>query len=89
MLRKTSVASAAIAFAMTGAALFGGTALANSDDGVYNTGGAGGDGGNGTASCLVPIGVSLGAIMGEGGDVSQCNAAGGAGAAGGAATAEY
>jgi hypothetical protein len=88
-MRKTSVASAVAAFALTGAALFGGAAMANDADDVYNVGGAGGRGGDPKVECFVPIGVSAGAIIGKGGDVSQCNAAGGAGGAGGAATADY
>jgi hypothetical protein len=51
------------------------------DDYVGGNGGAGGDA---SSQCLIPIGVSLGALVGNGGDVSQCNAAGGAGGAGGA-----
>jgi hypothetical protein len=93
MSRKTRVLSAAVAFALTGAALFGGAAMAGGGKGhnggnggkahPVNTGGAGGAGGDANAQCLIPIGVSLGALVGSGGDVSQCNAAGGAGGAGG------
>jgi hypothetical protein len=93
MLRKTRVVSTAAAFALTGAMLFGGAAMASGGHGHHgtmgapseteNTGGAGGAGGNATAQCLIPIGVSLGALVGSGGDVSQCNAGGGAGGAGG------
>jgi hypothetical protein len=53
---------------------------------IKNTAGDGGDGGNADAKCLIPIGISAGALFGKGGDVAQCNAAGGAGGAGGAAT---
>jgi hypothetical protein len=81
MLRKTSVAAAVIAFATAGSALFGGAALA---DEFTNTGGAGGAGGQSQAQCLIPIGASVGAIIGAGGPVSQCNSVGGAGGAGGA-----
>lgn len=88
-MRKTSVASAVAAFALTGAALFGGAAMAGGHDDVYNTGGAGGSGGNAATDCFLPVGVSVGALIGQGGDVSQCNATGGAGGAGGAANADY
>jgi hypothetical protein len=83
--RKAAIAS--VAFATVGSTLFGGAALAADD--VTNAGGPGGRGGDPKVECFVPIGVSLGAIVGQGGDVSQCNAAGGAGGAGGAATADY
>jgi hypothetical protein len=73
----------AAAFALTGAALFGGAAMAGGHDHVDNTGGAGGAGGSATSQCLIPIGASVGALVGQGGDVSQCNASGGAGGAGG------
>jgi hypothetical protein len=91
MLRKTRVMSAAAAFALTGAVLFGGAAMAGDGDGHDDfTGGAGGAGGDATAQCLIPIGVSLGALVGQGGDVTQCNAVGGDGGAGGAgASASY
>jgi hypothetical protein len=80
--RKTAITVAA--FAMVGSTLFGGAALA----GGYgygqqeNVGGPGGSGGNANSQCLIPIGLSLG-ILGQGGDVSQCNANGGPGGAGG------
>lgn len=83
MLRKTRVASVAAAFALTGAAMFGGAAMAGGHGHVDNTGGPGGAGGSATSQCLIPIGASVGALVGQGGDVSQCNAAGGAGGAGG------
>jgi hypothetical protein len=82
MLRKTSVVSAAAAFALAGAALFGGAAMAGGHDDVNNIGGPGGAGGDANANCLIPIGVSAG-VLGQGGDVAQCNAGGGAGGAGG------
>ena len=92
--RKTAIA--AVAFATVGSTLFGGTALANDDNGDHrsddkkvNAGGHGGAGGDGDAKCLIPIGVSLGLVKGVGGDVSQCNAAGGPGGTGGGATADY
>lgn len=90
MLRKTRVVSAAAAFALTGAALFGGAAMAGGGHGHGHghdddyVGGAGGAGGNASSECVLPIGVSVGALIGSGGDVSQCNATGGAGGAGGA-----
>ncbi|MHA6621334.1 hypothetical protein [Pseudonocardia sp. DLS-67] len=83
MLRKTRVVSAAAAFALTGMALFGGAAMAGGHGHFDNTGGAGGAGGDASSQCLIPVGVSLGALVGSGGDVSQCNAGGGAGGAGG------
>jgi hypothetical protein len=84
--RKTAIA--AVAFATIGSAMFGGAALAGDNGGhgggdeVTNAGGPGGAGGDANANCLIPIGVSLG-LVGQGGDVSQCNATGGAGGAGG------
>jgi hypothetical protein len=80
--RKSAIGVAA--FAMVGSTLFGGAALA----GGYgygtteNTGGPGGSGGPANSQCLIPIGISIG-ILGQGGDVSQCNATGGAGGTGG------
>jgi hypothetical protein len=85
----------AVAFAMVGSTVFGGAALANGKDHkdhkdgkkdvtVTNTGGAGGPGGQSQAQCLIPIGASVGALIGVGGPVSQCNSTGGAGGAGGA-----
>ena len=89
--RKAAVA--AVAFATVGATLFGGAALAgghghNGYDDASNTGGPGGGGGDAATKCFLPIGISLG-LLGEGGDVSQCNATGGEGGAGGPATADY
>jgi hypothetical protein len=88
-MRKSKVLTSAAAFALVGTALFGGAAMAGGPDDVSNAGGAGGPGGGAATECLVPIGVSAGLIIGKGGDVSQCNAAGGAGGAGGAANADY
>jgi hypothetical protein len=91
-MRKTSVASAVAAFALAGTALFGGAAMAGGHGGhddVFNSGGAGGSGGNAATDCFLPVGVSVGALIGQGGDVAQCNAAGGAGGAGGGANADY
>src|SRR5690606_26199035 len=85
LLRKTRVAAAAAAFALAGTLLFGGAAMAGGHGGHDDyVGGAGAAGGDASSQCLIPIGVSLGALVGNGGDVSQCNAAGGAGGAGGA-----
>jgi hypothetical protein len=54
-----------------------------SDGGSHdNDGGNGGNGGAANANCGVPIGISAG-VVGQGGDNSQCNATGGAGADGG------
>jgi hypothetical protein len=90
--RKAAVA--AVAFATVGSTLFGGAALAggnghNGYDDASNTGGPGGGGGDASTTCFLPIGISLGALLGQGGDVSQCNATGGEGGAGGPATADY
>jgi hypothetical protein len=78
-----------VAFAMVGSTLFGGAALAGGygHDSTEYTGGPGGPGGAANSQCLIPIGISLG-ILGEGGDVSQCNANGGVGGTGGPG-AEY
>jgi hypothetical protein len=90
--RKTAIA--AVAFATVGSTLFGGAALAgghggyNGYDDASNAGGPGGGGGDATTSCFLPIGISLG-VLGQGGDVSQCNAAGGEGGVGGPGTADY
>ncbi|HEY1969767.1 MAG TPA: hypothetical protein VGH89_17565 [Pseudonocardia sp.] len=97
-LRRAVVASAATAFAAGASVLFGGVANAGGLDhagwggwgghdhgwhhGTHGTGGNGGNGGAANANCAVPIGISAG-IIGQGGDVSQCNATGGAGGAGG------
>lgn len=78
-------ATAVLAFAIIGSPLFGGAALAGDYGNGHpeNTGGAGGPGGAANSQCLIPIGISLG-ILGQGGDVSQCNATGGTGGTGGA-----
>jgi hypothetical protein len=47
-----------------------------------NRGGSGGNGGDANVNCVAPVGVSLG-LVGQGGDVSQCNAVGGDGSDGG------
>jgi len=80
--RKTAVTLTA--FAVVGSTLFGGAALAGGQGygSSDNVGGPGGSGGSANANCLIPIGISLG-ILGQGGDVSQCNGTGGAGGTGG------
>ncbi|WP_143517385.1 hypothetical protein [Pseudonocardia sp. MH-G8] len=80
--RKAAIAVAA--FATVGSTLFGGAALAGGHGygDTENVGGPGGSGGDANANCLIPIGISLG-LLGQGGDVSQCNATGGVGGAGG------
>jgi len=45
-------------------------------------GGNGGNGGNANVNCVLPIGITAG-VIGQGGDVSQCNATGGNGGDGG------
>lgn len=47
-------------------------------------GGNGGRGGNTSAKCLVPVGLSAGAVASSGGEVDQCNSSGGNGGDGGA-----
>jgi hypothetical protein len=80
MGRKTAVATAVLALGSAGSALIAGTALAT--DSTVGDGGDGGGGGKANANCAVPVGLSLG-VIGQGGDVSQCNATGGAGGGGG------
>ena len=58
------------------AVLFTGTALAG------GTGGGGGNGGGANANCLIPVGVTAG-VIGQGGNVAQCDATGGSGGGGG------
>jgi hypothetical protein len=80
--RKNAISVAT--FATVGSTLFGGAAFAggNGCGDTENVGGPGGSGGDANANCLISIGISLG-LLGQGGDVSQCNASGGAGGAGG------
>jgi hypothetical protein len=77
------------AFAMVASTLYGGLALAGGYENgtTENSGGPGGPGGAANSQCLIPIGISLG-LLGQGGDVSQCNANGGTGGTGGTG-AEY
>jgi len=81
--QRAIVAIAAATLAAGGSLMLGGTAFATGE--TNNHGGAGGSGGSGTAKCGVPVAVSLG-VIGEGGDVSQCNGSGGNGGGGGNAT---
>jgi hypothetical protein len=49
-------------------------------------GGAGGSGGNSSARCAVPVGISGALILAQSNDVQQCNANAGSGGKGGDAT---
>jgi hypothetical protein len=51
-----------------------------------NVAGAGGAGGNSSARCAVPVGLSGSVLLAQSGDVSQCNATAGLGGLGGTAT---
>jgi hypothetical protein len=73
---RTAIAVAAVTLGTVG---FAGTALAG---GVHGSGGSGGSGGAAKSNCAIPIGVTAG-VIGQGGDVSQCNATGGGGGNGG------
>lgn len=77
--RRVGAAVGVLALSTSAAALFAGTALAG---GVNGVGGGGGNGGGANANCLIPVGVTAG-VIGQGGPVAQCNAAGGAGGGGG------
>ena len=84
--QRAAVAVAATALAASGAALFGGTALAGVQNGSNHfAGGSGGKGGTGQGWCLIPIAAGLG-VLGNGSadGNAQCNgsAAGGSGAPG-------
>lgn len=52
-------------------------------------GGQGAKGGKNKTECLVPLGLSLGAVASTGGNVDQCNARGGNGGNGGAGDVDY
>jgi hypothetical protein len=80
LAQRAAVAAAAGALATAG---FGGVAFAGGEH--NNIGGQGGSGGNSDTRCAVPIGLS-GAVIGQSGDVSQCNANAGHGGNGGDAT---
>lgn len=73
---RTVIAVAAVTLGTVG---FAGTALAG---GVDGHGGSGGSGGGAKSNCAIPIGVTAG-VIGQGGDVSQCNATAGGGGNGG------
>jgi len=91
--RGVTLATAVVTVGTGASALLGGVAFA-CDDGCHSgghqkhyshtdaTGGKGGKGGAANANCAVPIGASIG-LLGQGGDVSQCNATGGAAGNGG------
>lgn len=81
--KRAAVAFITGALAVGMAALFSGTALAGGHHGFDdNDGGNGGGGGDAIANCVVPIGASVG-VIGQGDDVTQCNAVGGSGGEGG------
>jgi hypothetical protein len=79
LARRVPMALGVCVLSVGGSVLLGGTAFAATN----NIGGAGGAGGTASAKCGVPVGLS-GAVLGQSGNVSQCNATGGAGGAGGA-----
>ncbi len=83
-----TVAAAALA-ASAGSVLLGGTAFAGGHNSHDHNGGDGGRGGKNSAQCLVPVGLSAGAVASQGGNVSQCNANGGNGGNGGAGDVSY
>jgi hypothetical protein len=70
--RRVTTAAAVLAISTGSAASFAGSALADGVDGSH------GGGGHSNANCVLPIGVSLG-LVGQGGDVAQCNSVGGDG----------
>jgi hypothetical protein len=73
--QRAAVAAVAVALSTVG---FAGTALAFGNHEVNGAGGNGGSGGKSNANCVIPIGVTAG-VIGQGGDLAQCNSAGGAG----------
>jgi len=81
--QRAAIAVASVALAACSSMLFGGTAFATGE--TNNVGGAGGSGGSGAAKCGVPVGITAG-VIGQGGDISQCNGSGGNGGSGGGAT---
>lgn len=101
MNRKLTVALGATALALGAApTLFHGSAAADDldrndidryskDYEKAHRGGEGGKGGRNSVACLVPLGLSLGAVASTGGDVDQCNARGGDGGSGGAGDVDY
>ena len=100
MTRKLGLAIGGTLVAMAAAPLIHGVALADdydhSDINKYHNdfkrahqGGHGARGGRNHSECLVPLGLSLGAIASSGGTVNQCNARGGDGGNGGAGDVDY
>jgi hypothetical protein len=83
MTRKITVAAAAAALALGVSTMFGGVAFAWDTN---NHGGPGGNGGNSSTKCAVPVGVSAALILAQSNDVQQCNANAGNGGRGGDAT---
>ena len=84
--QRATIGVGSVALAAGCSMLFGGTAFAGSNhynSGNNNTAGAGGDGGTSSAECGTPFGATVGAIAGQGGNISQCNANGGNGGNGG------
>jgi hypothetical protein len=82
LVHRGVTAVAAVVLASGASALFGGAAFAGGHGHHDNEGGDGDDGGKANANCVAPIGVSAG-VVGQGDDVSQCNATGGDGGHGG------
>lgn len=102
MNRKLIIVAGATTLALSAtSALFHGMAFADDeydnndihriskDHERTHEGGEGGKGGRNKAECLVPLGLSLGAVASTGGNVDQCNARGGDGGNGGAGDVDY
>ena len=68
--RRVTTAAAVLAISTGSAALYAGSALADGVDGSP------GSGGHANANCILPVGVTAG-VVGQGGDLAQCNAVGG------------
>jgi hypothetical protein len=83
MTRKITVAAAGAALALGMSTLFGGVAFAW--DHENNIGGPGGNGGNSSTRCAVPVGISGALILAQSNDVQQCDANAGSGGNGGEA----
>lgn len=102
MNRKLGVAAGAAVLAVSaGPFLSNGVAFADEDfhdneidqysrdyDKAHQ-GGQGAKGGKNKSECLVPLGLSLGAVASTGGNVDQCNSRGGNGGNGGAGDVDY
>jgi hypothetical protein len=73
--QRAAVAAVAVALSTVG---FAGTAFAWGHNDVDGVGGNGGSGGPSNANCGVPVAITAG-VIGQGGDVAQCNSAGGNG----------